>query len=254
MDTEPKHTCPVCSKAAPMFVKNGTGRIFFQCPACGYIFADPEEERLGNEREREFFKDQWERSPTGGNPGCYPTLLSLAQSSGIPSLKVLDFGCGDGGLLRFLRGNGIPAYGVDRVPVENDMRPFVFRDLSGLPEMKFDIITSVEVFEHLPNPGATLEALLERLSPEGFLFLTTALTNRSMAHIKYFPFWIYQKDRTHIGFFAERTMKFLAHENGLELQVFGYGDFILDRSKKRLVVQQEGRFVFAHQDRWEANY
>ncbi|MBI5178857.1 MAG: hypothetical protein HZA04_06320 [Nitrospinae bacterium] len=65
MDDELKHPCPVCGSAAPLFVKNDTGRIFFQCPACGYIFANPEEERLGREQEREFFKGQWERSPTG---------------------------------------------------------------------------------------------------------------------------------------------------------------------------------------------
>lgn len=252
MDSMP---CAVCRGAAGFFLKNNeSGRNFFRCAGCGYIFAAPDEQRLSHEEERAFFKGQWERTPDGGNAGCYPHILSLAQSCGIAPVKALDFGCGNAGLIRFLRANGIPAYGIDRVPVDNDMRPFVFEDFGKLPDMKFDLITAIEVFEHLPDPAPVLDELLARLSPEGFLFITTALTNRAMAHIKYFPHWIYQKDSTHIGFFAERTMEYLAHKNGLELQVFGYGDFILDRSKKRLVVQHEGRFVFHRQDKWEMNY
>ncbi len=247
--------CAVCGGDAGFFLKNpASARIFYRCAGCGYIFAAPEERRLSGEEERSFFKGQWEQSPDGGNVGCYPHILSLAQSCGISPVKALDFGCGNAGLIRTLRANGIPAYGIDRVPVENDMRPFVFSDFSGLPAIKFDLITAIEVFEHLPDPVAVLEELLARLSPDGFLFMTTALTNRAMAHIKYFPHWIYQKDPTHIGFFAERTMEFLARKHGLELQVFGYGDFILDRSHTRLVVQYEGRFVFHHQEKWEMNY
>lgn len=247
--------CAVCRGEAGFFLKNPeSGRIFYRCAGCGYIFSGPSERRLSGEEERSFFKGQWEQNPDGGNVGCYPHILSLVQSCGIAPVKALDFGCGNGGLMRLLRANGIPAYGIDRVRVDNDMRPFVFTDLAALPPMKFDLITAIEVFEHLPDPAAVLDSLLARLSPEGFLFITTALTNRAMAHIKYFPHWIYQKDPTHIGFFAERTMEFLARKNGLELQVFGYGDFILDRSNKRLVVQHEGRFVFYHQDKWEMNY
>lgn len=246
--------CAVCAASAGFFVRNAeTGRDFFRCGRCGFIFSTPQERRLSAEEERKFFKDQWERAPEGGNPGCHPTVLSLARTSGVESLKALDFGCGNGGLVRFLRAEGIPAYGVDRVPVDNDMRPFVFNGLEELPEMKFGLITAIEVFEHLPRPVETLEALLARLAPDGFLFLTTALTNRAMAHIKFFPHWIYQKDPTHIGFFAEKTFETLAAKYGLELQVFGYGDFILDRSGKRLVVQQGGQFVFYYQDKWEMN-
>lgn len=247
--------CAVCRGDAGFFVKNPeSGRVFFRCGGCGYIFAAPEEQRLSREEESAFFKGQWRQTPDGGNAGCYPAILSLAQSCGISPVKALDFGCGNAGLIRRLRANGIPAYGIDRVPVDNDMRPFVFKDFAELPAMKFDLITAIEVFEHLPDPAAVLDELLARLSPDGFLFITTALTNRSMAHIKYFPHWIYQKDATHIGFFSERTMEYLARKNGLELQVFGYGDFILDRSKKRLVVEHERRFVFCHQDKWETIY
>lgn len=247
--------CAVCRGNAGFFLKSPeNGRTFYRCGGCGYIFAAPDEQRLSGEEERSFFKGQWQQAPDGGNIGCYPHILSLTQSCGITAVKALDFGCGNAGLIRLLRANGIPAYGIDRVPVDNDMRPFVFKNFAEVPAMKFDLITAIEVFEHLPDPVAVLDELLARLSPEGFLFITTALTNRSMAHIKYFPHWIYQKDRTHIGFFAERTMEFLAHKNGLELQVFGYGDLILDRSKKRLVVQHEGRFVFYRQEKWEMNY
>jgi SAM-dependent methyltransferase len=224
-----------------------TGRTFHICPACYYIFEHTDEKRVGQAEEEEFFKRQWEASPEGGNPDCYKHVKSLLETSGRLDIATLDFGCGDGGLVRFLRDGGIKAFGVDRVPVDNDMKEYVYTDLDRLPDMKFDLITAVEVMEHLHDPVGILEKLAPLLAEDGFIYLTTMLTNRAMPGIRFFPYWIYQADATHVGFFHEKTFDIIAEKLGLDLQVFGTGDVVLDSSFRRVITVHENRYAFGNE-------
>ena len=240
-----KRFCPVCGEGASLFLNNKeTGRTFYVCPACYYIFEPPEEKKIGEAEESDFFKRQWEASPDGGNPDCYKHIKSLLETAGKKQITSLDFGCGNAGLVRFLREGGLNAIGVDRVPVDNDMKEFVYPDIDSLPDVKFDLITAVEVFEHLHDPVAVLEKLRPLLAEGGFIYLTTLLTNRAMPGIRFFPYWIYQKDETHVGFFHEKTFDLIAEKVDLDLQVFGAGDIVLDSSFQRVVTVHENRFVF----------
>ena len=50
----------------------------------------------------------------------------------------------------------------------------VYRDLTHLPdELTFDGIVSLETIEHLRDPGGVLAGLYKRLSPGGWLLITT---------------------------------------------------------------------------------
>src|SRR5438045_3424894 len=73
---------------------------------------------------------------------------------------VLDVGCAMGFLVEALRDRGIAAYGVDVSEyaisrVREDIRPFC--SVAALPDQlpaglpnRFDVVTCIEVFEHLP--------------------------------------------------------------------------------------------------------
>jgi SAM-dependent methyltransferase len=140
------------------------------------------------------------------------------------------------------------------VPVENDMRPYIFNNLDEIPEMKFDFITAIEVFEHLPNPAEVLETLVNRLTPDGYLFISTAIINRSLPSLKLFTTWVYQQDPTHIGFFHEHSLEYLAKKHGLDLQIFGYGVFVMDRSGKRAVIFEQEKWGFWLNDNWGLHF
>jgi 2-polyprenyl-6-hydroxyphenyl methylase / 3-demethylubiquinone-9 3-methyltransferase len=97
--------------------------------------------------------------------------------------SALDVGCGAGLLCEPLARLGAKVTGVDPSPeviavardhaaavgVQVDYRVGDVQELEG----KFDLITSLEVIEHVADPAPFLKALAKRLAPNGLLILST---------------------------------------------------------------------------------
>jgi 2-polyprenyl-6-hydroxyphenyl methylase/3-demethylubiquinone-9 3-methyltransferase len=97
--------------------------------------------------------------------------------------SALDVGCGAGLLAEPLARLGAKVTGVDASPevidvardharamgLEIDYRAGDVQELEG----QFDLITSLEVVEHVADPAAFVKALAKRLVPDGLLILST---------------------------------------------------------------------------------
>jgi 2-polyprenyl-6-hydroxyphenyl methylase/3-demethylubiquinone-9 3-methyltransferase len=95
----------------------------------------------------------------------------------------LDVGCGAGLLAEPLARLGAKVTGIDATPeviavarehaqamgLEIDYRAGDVQQLDGA----FDLITCMEVIEHVADPAAFLQALAKRLAPDGLLVLST---------------------------------------------------------------------------------
>jgi len=75
-------------------------------------------------------------------------LLYFYNLNGIK--KIIDFGCGDCSYVKFLRTNGIDAYGIDQ---NNNMvgeKYYIHQDLTNNLQLDCEYVQSFEVGEHIP--------------------------------------------------------------------------------------------------------
>ncbi|MEO5958765.1 MAG: class I SAM-dependent methyltransferase [Opitutaceae bacterium] len=141
-------------------------------------------------------------------------------------LSWLDFGCGAGGLLKFLRerrelsGRPLELTGHDVGSYANLLRSadgFRILDLATLerePASRFDIISMIEVIEHLPNPAAPLALASRLLKPGGMLLLTTGNLDSPVARRRGLRYR-YCAPEIHVSLFNPRCLAQLYRRVGL---------------------------------------
>ncbi len=93
--------------------------------------------------------------------------------------SVLDVGCGLGDGLRILQEEAVLAEGQDLDPrlARSDVK---IVDISEIPDQGYDVVTSMDVIEHVEDPPAFLRHLA-RIARVGF-FLTTPNWTASRCH------------------------------------------------------------------------
>jgi 2-polyprenyl-3-methyl-5-hydroxy-6-metoxy-1,4-benzoquinol methylase len=149
--------------------------------------------------------------------------------------RVLDMGCGYGGLGRNLRARGVAqVFGVEINSDAVSQLAGVYADYwigdveqVNLPDdiEDFDCIVFADVLEHLRDPWGTLTRYLQRLKPGGYV--VASIPNvRNIALLYNLVVrgqWHYEDsgllDRTHLRFFTRREILKLFSAAGLEIEL-----------------------------------
>jgi len=111
----------------------------------------------------------------------WPFVVKLLQHCKEPPASVLDYGCGGGGFCRSLYSNGYDVVGIDyskkmvsaaRKKTPNRKIKYIFGDVTTLGcEKRYNIITSLMVFQFIRDIDEHVSKLSELLSDGGSLFL-----------------------------------------------------------------------------------
>ncbi len=118
-------------------------------------------------------------------------LEYVAQRSELSQRRLLDVGCGGGLLAEGLARHGAQVCGIDLAPAmievarlhaHESQLPIDYRvcsaeQLAGSSAALFDVITCMELVEHVDDPAALLAALSALLRPGGQLFVSTINRN-----------------------------------------------------------------------------
>lgn len=180
-------------------------RCYFRCAVCGLRYLDPAH-RLGRAQERAHY-DLHENDVDDPRYRAFLGRLTDPLLASLPPGAVgLDYGCGPGpALIAMLEEAGHRMSGYD---------PAYRPDTVAL-ERTYDFITCTETAEHFHAPAAEFERFAQLIRPGGLIAAMTCFQTDDAR----FARWHYRADPTHVAFYREATMHWIASHFGWSIQI-----------------------------------
>lgn len=195
------------------------------CGHCGFVYADTAgraEDYARHYTDFSLYEDPTTATGSGGGDADkhrFDVMASLFCQEFHPATRILDIGCGSGGLLRTLRDRGFHnLVGMD--PSAGCVSQLTQLGISGVQGTldsisesveKFDLIILSHVVEHLLDPVGAVAALRRILAPNGRIYLEAPDALRYQAY-PFVPFYFF--DAEHINHFDSASLANLAVRSG----------------------------------------
>ena len=232
--------CPVCGSAttfAGAIQSSFSGRSFelASCPTCHYSFVVDPRTDFAALYDQQYYRGRgadhtvdYERELADSRTVRvyeWRAMLEIIEHLRGPLFGVrwLDYGCGLGGFVRYARNLGIEAYGfeegyaAERIR-QADLPRIEVSDLGSAPE-SFDVVSAIEVVEHLPQPIPVLQRIAGLLRSGGLFFLTTGNAEPFRGRLER---WSYVQPDIHVGYFEPGTLDVAFRRVGLEPSFPGF--------------------------------
>ncbi len=197
----PGARCPLCGDATPLALPEVRGRAYAECGVCGLSFMRPCDWPSA-ERARAEYGLHHNAIDDAGYRRFLDRLAAPLCARIAPAARGLDYGCGPGpALVAMLRERGFDCLGYDPLFAAHPERL----------QVRYDFVCCTEVAEHFTDPSAEFERLRGLLAPGGWLALMTQWRRDDHA----FDQWRYVHDPTHVAFYRERSLRWIADWLGL---------------------------------------
>ena len=233
--------------------------LLFRCPACLFAFVDPPWSGLSQAYNEQYYRGkgvdpkvdyifeleaphktvrfyEWK-----GFTEMIGSLLPLSSET-----HWLDYGCGNGGMVRHLRKQGYGnVFGFDQGWIAAHSRklgvPLLTDQELAARAGQFDVVTMLEVIEHVLDPLAVLQHARRLLKPNGILYLTTG---NAQPYRDRLLGWRYVIPEIHVSFFEPCTLELALTRAGFRpeyrVRPHGYVDMIRFKTLKNLGVRKRG--------------
>ena len=195
---------PICTSASEHFAQ-ADGKAYFRCDLCEARFLDPGSHPATQDEYSHYLHHE-----NDVNDPRYRKFLSKLATPLLEELparaKGLDYGCGPGPALAVMlteAGHAMAIYD-----------PFFADDHEALTTT-YDFITCTEVIEHFHDPMREFSRLDAMLRPGGVLGLMTCFQTEDSR----FAEWHYRKDPTHVVFYRDSTLRWIARKFGWKIKV-----------------------------------
>jgi len=209
--------CLICGSRCERFYDPAERMEYYRCNDCELVFKEKKAFADFSVQKKRYDLHENDENDAGYRAYFGTFLDFVLPLCGSPR-TALDFGCGASLLLsRMMRERGMDTLAFD--PIYHADTPY--RD------DRYDLIVSVEVFEHLHDPKQVFGELLTLLNPGGYLALRTEFRPRKDED---FLKWYYRMDPTHVVFFSPGTLRKLCTDFDCR--------YLADNGKNIAVVQK----------------
>jgi SAM-dependent methyltransferase len=224
-------TAPACAHASRRRRFRRALPWVVECEGCGLVFADPQpsDEELASIYDEHYYEQfGFASGPHASNVGLslmkratYARMLDAARPHvDSATHRLLDVGCGVGFSLLAAADAGFDALGLDPLapadPAHYEGRRIVRGTLETFQDPQgFDVVSMIDVIEHVRDPIATMARAASFLAPGGVLLLATNDSSSPGARLLG-PRWTHYH-RAHLWFFTPTTLGAAAERAGLEV-------------------------------------
>lgn len=205
--------CPLCSNASTFLSPWGKTSIH-HCEHCDLIFKHPSMWPTAEEERRRYLLHMNSISDEG-----YVRMLDDFLSKAVvpycePSSRLLDFGSGPTPVLKALleqEGYTVDIYDPFFAPLQ--------------PSAQYAGVTCTEVVEHVHTPRVMWGHMCSLLEPQGVLAIMTQFHPGEL-HVRD---WWYLRDTTHVVFYSECTLRWVADTFGMTIAYTDHHKIIVYR-------------------------
>jgi 2-polyprenyl-6-hydroxyphenyl methylase/3-demethylubiquinone-9 3-methyltransferase len=114
-------------------------------------------------------------------------IAFIKQFSPLEGQRLIDVGCGGGMLTEALAQEGADATGIDlsqdlldiadlhslESGIQTSYRNISAEDMAAQHPQEFDMVTCMEMLEHVPDPGSIIKSCAQLVKPNGMVFFST---------------------------------------------------------------------------------
>lgn len=203
--------CKICG-AKSMFFAWRRGAAYFKCMQCSFMESTFHE---GKDFYEEVYKNAINTAAKNSGGRELFFVEWCTEILGFSNPRILIFAPGSTPTFEILSERGADVYAADISDGLPYSDRFIHLRKSKMPEVKFDIITAVEVIEHFDNPKNELEFLRKHLAQDGIIAGTTDFYQGG-------PIWntIYLDPKDHISYFHRDSLFLLCSQLGMECALF----------------------------------
>lgn len=234
----PQHACPLCRadsvakwesslnrslRPADLRITDagyGDTLALRRCTVCGFIFANGEDlshldELYGEMTDADYIRSRQSRRRQ------MQWILDHARRARPAARTLLDVGAGLGLMVRTARDAGLEAHGIEpsahlveqaKILHDVELTHGVFPH-ALLEGKRFDIVTLVDLIEHVADPVSVLRASAKALKPDGVCVAITPDASSVPARLLGRRWWHYRL--AHVGYFDRTSIKIAAQRSGL---------------------------------------
>jgi hypothetical protein len=200
-----------CEEARGSFLPLAGVPIYYSlCDRCGFCFAPELYQWSLQDFSTRIYNDDYklvDPDYVEVRPRANAKMLERMFANYALDIRHLDYGGGNGILSSELFAAGWSSMSYD---------PFVDDPMSN-DQGRFNLVTSFEVFEHVPDVNHLITTLSSLVEKDGLILFSTVLSDGNLARNQRLQWWYASPRNGHISLFSSRSLALLGEKEDFEL-------------------------------------